>query len=68
MIIAGIQPSQSLLITVMLLKDDAQRMLTLPPSSLAVLTEVHVDKVMIGNETIILSGSKVMNRHFFKCS
>lgn len=55
-IIAGIQPSQSLLITVMLLKDDAQRMLTLPPSSLAVLTEVHVDKVMIGNETIILSG------------
>lgn len=55
-IIAGIQPSQSLLITVMLLKDDAQRMLTLPPSSLAVLTEVHVDKVMIGNKTLLLSG------------
>lgn len=55
-IIAGIQPSQSLLITVMLLKDDAQRMLTLPPSSIAVLTEVHVDKVMIGNKTLLLSG------------
>lgn len=55
-IIAGIQPSQSLLITVMLLKDDAQRMLTLPPSLLAVLTEVHVDKVMIGNKTLLLSG------------
>lgn len=55
-IIAGIQPSQSLLITVMLLKDDAQRMFTLPPSSLAVLTEVHVDKVMIGNKTLLLSG------------
>lgn len=55
-IIAGIQPSQSLPITVMLLKDDAQRMFTLPPSSLAVLTEVHVDKVMIGNKTLLLSG------------
>lgn len=57
-IIAGIEPSQSLLITIMVLEDDAQRMLALPASSLAVLTEEHIDKVMIGNRTFLLSGEE----------
>lgn len=57
-IVSGVEPSQSLLITVMVLEDDAQRMLALPASSLAVLTEIHVDEVMIGNRTVLLSGEE----------
>lgn len=55
-IVAGIEPSNSLLITIMVLEEDAQRMSTLSPASLTVLTEMFVNSVMVNEKQILISG------------
>lgn len=55
-IVSGIEPSNSLLITIMVLEDDAQRMSTLPLASLTVLSEMFVNSVMVNEKQILISG------------
>lgn len=55
-IVAGIEPSNSLLITIMVLEEDAQRMSTLSPASLTVLSEMFVNSVMVNEKQILISG------------
>lgn len=55
-IVSGIEPSNSLLITIMVLEDDALRMSNLPPASLTVLSEMFVNSVMVNEKMILISG------------
>lgn len=55
-IVSGIEPSNSLLITIMVLEDDALRMSNLPPASLTVLSEMFVNSVMVNEKIILISG------------
>lgn len=55
-IVSGIEPSNSLLITIMVLEDDAFRMSNLPPASLTVLSEMFVNSVMVNEKIISISG------------
>ena len=64
-IMSGIEPSKSLKITIMLLKDDALRLISKPPDSLAVLSDISIDKIMIGTTTISVSGNDFI---YFLCS
>ena len=58
-IVAGIEPSSSLMITIMLLEDDAIRLVSFPPESLAVLSDMFVNYIMIGETFIPVSGIHV---------
>lgn len=55
-IVSGIEPSNSLLITIMVLEDDAQRMSTLPSESLTIFTEMFVNCILVDKEKIQISG------------
>lgn len=55
-IVSGIEPSNSLLITIMVQEDDAQRMLILPPASLVVFTEMLVNSIIVDQTKIHISG------------
>ena len=53
---SGIEPSSSLMITIMLLEDDANRLVSSSPESLAVLSDMFVNYVMDGEMVISVSG------------
>lgn len=55
-IVSGIEPSNSLLITIMVQEDDAQRMLILPPASLDVFTEMLVNSIIVDQTKIHIPG------------
>lgn len=55
-IVSGIEPSNSLLITIMVQEDDAQRMLILPPASLVVFTEMLVNSIIVDQTKIHIPG------------
>lgn len=55
-IVSGIEPSNSLLITIMVQEDDAQRMLILPPASLDVFTEMLVNSIIVEQTKIHIPG------------
>lgn len=65
-IVAGIEPSNSLLITIMVLEEDAQRMSTLSPASLTVLTEMFVNSVMVNEKQILISGDAKQTNGIFQ--
>lgn len=46
-IVSGIEPSGSLIVTIMVLEKDAERILTLSAKSLAVLAEINVDAIEV---------------------
>lgn len=62
-IVSGIEPSNSLLITIMVLEDDAHRLLNLPPESLAVFTEVFVNCVSVDQRKIPITGTMQGKNH-----
>lgn len=55
-IVSGIEPSNSLLITIMVLEDDAHRLLILPAESLAIFTEMLVNSVLVDQRKIPIAG------------
>ena len=55
-IVSGIEPFSSLMITIMLLEDDANRLVSSSPESLAVLSDMFVNYVMSGETSISVSG------------
>lgn len=65
-IVSGIEPSNSLLITIMVLEDDAQRMSTLPLASLTVLSEMFVNSVMVNEKQILISGDAKQTNGIFQ--
>lgn len=62
-IVSGIEPSNSLLITIMVLEDDAHRLLNLPPESLAIFTEMFVDSVSVDQRKIPIAGTMQGKNH-----
>lgn len=55
-IVSGIEPSNSLLITIMVLEDEAHRLLNFPPESLAIFTEMFVNSVSVDQREIQIAG------------
>lgn len=55
-IVSGIEPSCSLIVTIMVLEEDAERILTLSANSLAVLAEMYVDALEVDDNKYPIAG------------
>lgn len=67
-IISGIEPSNSLVITVMILDDDCQRLCNISPDNLSILSSAYVNGIMVDETFIPISGMSfhnTMNLYFF---
>lgn len=58
-IVSGIEPSSSLIVTIMVLEEDAERILTLSANSLAVLAEMYVDALEVDDNKYPIAGGEV---------